>query len=224
MSWLEKILGSPPFGQMAAHAKQVHECVKLLTPLTTALIDENHDEIERLRSTMSAEEHKADEIKNSVRTQMAGTLFLGMNRNDFMRLLSLQDDVADAAEDFAVILTIRKTRLHPELHDEFRALVAQSIHVGEHLLDLCEEVAVLAESSFQGKESKKFLDAIQAIGQEEWQADKLARHFAKHFYAMEESLNPTTLMFYDKYCTSLGKISNRAEKTAKFLRQIILSQ
>ena len=48
-----------------------------------------------------------------------------------LRFLSAQDDVADAAEDFAVVVQLRKTALHRDLREDFRAFVNQVISVSE---------------------------------------------------------------------------------------------
>ncbi|MHC4312227.1 MAG: DUF47 family protein [Planctomycetota bacterium] len=65
------------------------------------------------------------------------------------------------------------------------------------------------------------LKSIAKIGEEEWQADRLERKFARHLYNIEDKLDPVTIMFLDKYCKTLGRVSNNAEKTAKYLRLII---
>ena len=63
--------------------------------------------------------------------------------------------------------------------------------------------------------------AIDKIGEEEWQVDRLERKFARRFYGMEEKIDTLTIIFLDKYCQTLSCVSNNAEKTAKYLRLII---
>ncbi|MHC4691006.1 MAG: DUF47 family protein, partial [Planctomycetota bacterium] len=65
------------------------------------------------------------------------------------------------------------------------------------------------------------LEGIEKIGEEEWQADKLARRFARNFYSMEDNLDTLTIIFLEKYCSTLSTVANNAEKTAKYLRLII---
>ena len=221
MSVIERFFGSSPFGLLLEHTEKVHSCVELLEPLTQALFDQDFEKIQDLHHEMSRREHEADDIKSSIREKVSSAYLLSIRREDLMRFLSYQDDVADCAEDYAVVLSIRNTVVPEELQEDFLALVRQVIVVSEHLLDLAKELSLLVESAFTGKEAEKFQLGIDAIGKEEWESDRLQRRFARHFYSIEDQLDPTTLSFFDKYCLNLGAVANSAEKTAKYLRQLI---
>ena len=221
MSVIERFFGASPFGLLLAHTEKVHTCVQLLEPLTQALFDQDYEKIEKLHHEMSTREHEADEIKSSIREKVSSAFLLSIRREDLMRFLSYQDDVADCAEDYAVVLSIRNTVVPEELKEDYLALVRQVIVVSEHLLDLSKELSLLVESAFAGKEAEKFQAGIDAIGKEEWESDRLQRRFARHFYSIEDQIDPTTLFFFDKYCLNLGAVANSAEKTAKYLRQLI---
>ena len=221
MGLLGNLVGGSPFKTLVEHARKVHECVALLRPLTDALIDGKYDEIEKLHHKMSKMEHEADLIKTKIRKNLTHSIFLAIDRHDLKRYVGIQDDIADAAEDYAVVLTLRNTKVPEELRDDFLGFVDQVIVVSEHLLTIAEEIALLAESAFSGAEALKILDGIDHVGQEEWEADKLQRHFAKHCYSIEDKMDPVTLSFLYKYCCTLSTVANNAEKTSKFLREII---
>ena len=147
--------------------------------------------------------------------------FLSVGRLELSQFLAYQDDVADAAEDFAVVLLLRKTKIPKELQSDFMVFVEQVINVSEHLMGLTNKLSTLAEAAFTGEEAEDVLKAIEEIGEEEWKADRLERKFARKFYSMEDQLDPITIMFLDKYCKRLSTVANTAEKTAKYLRLII---
>ena len=224
MSLVKKVFGTSPFGALAEHTKKVHECVELLRPLTEAFITGDYVRIEQLHHEISRTEHEADEIKNEIRDQISKLFMLSVGRHEVLKFLSAQDDVADAAEDFAVVLRLRKTALHKDLTDDFRAFVSQVISVSELLLGAADDLAVLAELSFEGEHADRVLKTIDKISREEWEADKLQRRFALHYYDIEDQLDPTTLVFYDRYCQRLGGVANSAEKCAKLLRTLIVGQ
>ena len=215
------IFGQSPFLSLHSHSEKVHECVELIKPLTEALLAEDYDKIEELHSLMSKTEHEADQIKTALRDQITKMYFLSVGKHELSEFLAYQDDVADSAEDYAVVLTLRNTKLPEELRDTFLAFVEQIIGVSRQLTGLSEKLAILAEAAFTGKEAQDMLDTIDKIGQEEWQADRLGRQFARKFYGMEDRLDPITILFLDKYCKTLGEVANNAEKTAKYLRLII---
>lgn len=221
MKVLDKFFAPSPFIQLHEHSKKVYECVELVRPLTNALLEEDYGKIEELHNVMSRTEHEADQIKTDLRDRMAKMYFLSVGRSELSRFLAYQDDVADAAEDFSVVLLLRKTKLPEELKSDFMAFVEQVIKVSEHLMNLAERLSTLAEAAFSGEEAQEMLAAIEKIGEEEWQADRLERKFARHLYSIEDKIDPITIFFLDKYCKNLGLISNTAEKTAKYLRLII---
>ncbi len=221
MKVLDKFFAPSPFVHLHEHSKKVHECVELLRPLTNALLEEDYERIEELHNVMSKTEHEADQIKTELRDRISKMYFLSVGRSELSRFLAYQDDVADAAEDFAVVLLLRKTKLPEVLKTDFVAFVEQVINVSEHLMNIAERLSTLAEAAFSGEEAREMLEAIEKIGEEEWQADRLERKFARHLYSIEDTVDPITIFFLDKYCKTLGTISNAAEKAAKYLRLII---
>ncbi|MFQ5511414.1 MAG: DUF47 family protein [Candidatus Krumholzibacteriia bacterium] len=221
MDFIRKLFGASPFRMLVEHTKKVHDCVLLIRPITDALLEEDYDKLGELHNEMSRTEHEADVMKDQIRDMLTGVQLLSVGRYELTRFLAVQDTIADAAEDFSVVVLLRKTRMHPDLKEGFVEFVEQVIHVSRQLLALSEDLSVLAEAAFTGAEADRVLKAIDNIGQEEWKADKFQRAFAKHFYSLEKELDPTTLSFYDKYCQTLSRVANHAESTAKFLRLII---
>jgi len=224
MRLVGKFFGASPFKLLVEHTRAVHECVKLVQPLTNALIAGDYEKIETLHHEMSKLEHEADLTKSQIRDSMSKMFLLSVGRYELAQFLSLQDNVADAAEDYAVVLLLRKTAVPPELKEDFVAFVNQIVLVSEHLLSLSEELSLLEEAAFTGAEAERVLASIDKIGAEEWKADKLQRKFARGFYEMEDQLDPITIYFLDKYCHTLSEIANTAEKAAKFLRQLIVKR
>ena len=221
MSLFGKLLGKTPFAALVEHTKKVHECVILIRPLAEALLAEEYEKIRDLQHEMSKLEHEADEMKHAIRKRVSDHIFFSVDRTDLQKFLSSQDDIADAAEDFAVVLRLRKTKIHPELEEVFMAFVDKVIEVSEELVTAGEELTLLAETGFSGVEAKSLLERVDKVSQLEWEADKCQRRFAEKYYGIEDKLDPVTIMMYDKYCRTLSKAANKAEGTAKRLRHMI---
>ena len=221
MSLLAQFLGKNPFTKIVEHTRKVHECVKLLWGLTEAWAEGDRELINQLHHQMSQTEYEADQIKNEIRKFLFSHYFLSVNRELVSGYLSQQDDVADACEDFAVLLRIRNTPLHPELKEPFLNYVKKVIEMSENLLSAASELNLIAESAFSGKEAEKVMEISKQISEQEWEADKLERRVAEKFFSLEKELDPITIMMYDKINRKLGQIANNVEKVAKNLQLII---
>ncbi len=221
MGLLKNIFGHSPFKSLNQHTQKVHDCVKMIEPMTDALLEKDFDKVENFHNEISRTEHEADILKTELREKIDRIYLLAVEKGELSKFLTYQDSVADAAEDYAVVLNLRRTRIPEELRQELRGFVKQVVKVSEHLLDLANKLSELAESAFAGEEAEKVLKGIDNVGQEEWKTDRLARAFCKHFYSLEENIDPITIFFLDKICNRLGRIANSAEKTAKYLRLII---
>jgi len=221
MTIIGRFFGSSPFKFVAEHTKKVHDCVKLLQPLTEALLAEDYEKIAEIHDRMSRTEHEADQIKNQLRDDISRVYLLSVEKSELKRFVQMQDAVADSAEDYCVVLLLRKTRIPDAVREEFSAFVAQVIHVSELLLSVAEELSLLAEAAFTGREAERVLEAIDKISYEEWQADRIQRSLARHVYDLEAELDPVTLIFLDKYCQTLGEVANDAERAAKYLHTMI---
>ena len=221
MSILQKLFSESPFRALSEHTAKVHECVELIRPIVDALLKEDFDKINELQDVMSKTEHEADVIKTDIRQMLSSGLMFSVKRDDLSHYLAYQDDVADAAEDFAVVVSIRKTKIHPQLRDDLKGFVEQVINVSEKMLEMATNLGVLARRAFSGPEADAVIEGIVQLGEEEWKADRLQRKFARHCYVLEDQLDPVTIMFYEKICSTLSAVANKAENTGKFLHMLI---
>ncbi|KPJ98386.1 MAG: hypothetical protein AMJ60_08385 [Desulfobacterales bacterium SG8_35] len=222
MNIIQELFGKSPFGPLVEHTKKVHECVEMIRPLMEALVNENYEEIRRLQDQISKLEYEADTIKHNVRDHLPRRYFMPVDRVDLEGFISSQDNIADKAEDFAVILTLRKTKLHPDIMDKFFDFVDQIFQVTGTLLTAAVELNNLAEASFSGAEAKVVLSLLKGLNEEEWKADRMARSLSKDVYALEKQLDPITIIFYEKMILTLGAIANEAENAGDMLRTMIL--
>ena len=223
MSIIQELFGKSPFGPLVEHTHKVTECVEIIRPLMEALVNEDYVEIRRLQDQVSKLEYEADMIKHEVREHLPRRYFLPVDRVELEKFIGCQDKIADKAEDFAVILTLRQTKLHPDVMDKFFDFVDQVFLVTKNLLSAAEELKNLAEVSFSGSEAQNILKLLDGLNEEEWKADRKARSLSKDIYALEGQLDPITLLFYEKMLLVLSEIANEAENAGDMLRIMIIN-
>lgn len=223
-SLIEELFGRSPFGALQEHTRKVHECTKLVVPLLEACVAADREAIHRLQDQVSKMEYEADLIKHEIREHLPRRYFLPVDRSDVERFLHSQDQIADHVQDFAVILLIRDTRIHPELVAGFREFVEHILAVVDLLVSAGEEIDSLAEASFGGAEAEAVLKRLAGLNEGEWKADRLQRKLSMRIYVIEKQLDPITIFFYEKMLRSLSGIANAAENTGEVLRQMIIKR
>jgi predicted phosphate transport protein (TIGR00153 family) len=221
MAIIQDLFGKSPIGHLVDHARKVHECVELVKPLLEAVIAEDYELIHKLQDKVSKIEYEADLLKHDIRDHLPRRFFLPVNREELDGFLQCQEKMADYAEDFSVILMIRKTTLHPNLHADFLSFVDQVFQVSGSLLTAAVEFRTLAEVSFSGAEARMVLGIIKDLGQEEWKADRIARDLSIKMYKLEDEVGAINLMFYEKMLLKLSAIANEAENAGDYLRAMI---
>ena len=219
--YITELFGKSPFGSIVEHSKKVHECVELLWPLMEALVQEDQDQIMTLHSRMARLEYEADLIKHEIRGFISQRSFLPVDRSDLLNFLEHQEKIADHAEDFAVILTLRKTVVTAELHDHFFEYLKQVFQASGLLLTAAVEFRNLAETAFGGAEARSILKLIEGLNQEEWKADKMSRKLSRKVFALEGKEEILNILFYEKMIMKLGSIANQAENAGDYLRVMI---
>ena len=102
MSLFESLFARSPFSPLQSHMEKVAECVQKIEALFQAFFESKHDAISTLAAEISDMEHAADLTKNEIRNNLPKGLFLAVNRGDLLEILSLQDTLADRAEDIGI--------------------------------------------------------------------------------------------------------------------------
>jgi len=215
------LFGRSPFEPLVDHARKVHACVAMIRPVAEGVLAGDVEKLAQLQHDMSKTEFEADQLKDRVRQSLPKRYFLPVRREDVARFLAEMDKIADAAEDFAVIATLRVLKLPEGLHADFLALVDKVLQVSESLLGVAEHLAELQKESFVGPDADDVLLRIQQVCHMEWESDKLNRRLARRAYGVHD-LDPVTLMLLDKLSRALSRLADHAENVGKNLRLMIL--
>ena len=202
---------------------KVRACVDQIEPLFKALSKEDYDEVDKISELIVKLEHEADKIKDDIRTHMRQSVFLPVDKKDFMHLLSAQDDIADAVEDLAVLLRIKNLNVPEVIRASLDELVDHVIKTACAGCDLILELEALLESSFGGAEAEKVEKATQVLGTLEWEADRKQFKLAQKLFSLESQINAPDLLLWNEVIKKLGAVADKTEQIGKTLR-IFLSQ
>ncbi len=210
-----------PFKPLQAHMEMVMECVALVPDLMEAIVDRDEDKIKAIRKEITRTEHEADLVKNELRDNLPRTLFMPVSRSDLLELLHHQDDIADGAEDAAILSDMKLLELPEELGGDVVAYANMCVRAARSAQELVGKLDELLETGFTGPEADGVMKIIARIGQEEWEADKAAFKLLKSILNRADCSTCVDMILWMKLCEALGDIANAAEQVANHLRLLL---
>jgi predicted phosphate transport protein (TIGR00153 family) len=216
-----KLFGRSPFAPLQTHMKKVEECVLLLPDIFETYWNEDYDSVEVIAKKISKTEHAADLIKNNIRNQLPKSLFLSMDRGALLEILSLQDSLADTAEDVAILLSLKKAPVLDSIKDEFKLLIDKNLEAFNKVCQVINELDELVEASFGGIEAEKVRVIIHEIAVNEHEADLIQRRIMKDMYNNDDAIPYAIFLLREKILASLSEIADISEKLAYRIRMTL---
>ncbi|MDP7148514.1 MAG: TIGR00153 family protein [Nitrospinaceae bacterium] len=221
MRTILSMFAKSPFKPLVSHIDKVNECVSQIVPLFEAYKSGDYIKVEKISQQIEKAEHKADKIKDNIRQHLPQSIFLPVDKRDFMHLLSAQDDIADAVEDLTVIMRLKDIEIPEELLEPLMDLVQHVVDIANAACSMIRELEDLLESSFGGAEAEKIEKMAQGLGTSEWEADKKQFLIAKKLFSMDDKLNAAELFLLNELIKKLGGVADQSEKIGKTLRMFL---
>ncbi|MDP7610906.1 MAG: TIGR00153 family protein [Nitrospinaceae bacterium] len=218
MRTIFSMFAKSPFKPLVSHIDLVQECVNQIIPLFEFLQARDYQKVEETSKRIEKLEHKADKIKDDIRSHLPQSIFLPVDKRDFMRLLSAQDDIADAVEDLAVLLRIKNLEIPGTLNESLMDLAHHVVGAANEACRMIRELEDLLEASFGGAEAEKVEKMAQNLGTAEWEADKKQFLLAQQLFSLGDQLSAADLLLMNEVVKKLGGVADEAEKIGKTLR------
>ena len=215
------LFGRSPFAPLQSHMDLVSKCVHHLLDIFDALEKGEIDRIEKIAERISTHEHDADLIKNDIRNHLPKSLFLPIDRESLLSILSLQDQIADKAEDVAVLISLKPVPLLPIFKEEFKLFLKTNIETFEEARLIVKELNELVEFSFGGMEAAKVRSMVDTVAFREHEVDIIQRRLLKNLFKAEKELDYISFFQLQKLFETIASISNLSENLAYRIRTIL---
>jgi hypothetical protein len=220
-SAIAKLFGKSPFAPLQSHIDNVSLCIEKLPALFMAFSENDTKKVQQIALEISNLEHEADKTKNDIRNHLPKSLFLPIDRADFLIILSIQDSFADKAEDIGILTTLRFLENYQELKPEFDCFWEGNIKAFFLAKSIMQEFDSLIEASFGGVEAAKVKDIIDQIAEIEEDLDHQQYNLLKKIYQASESLPYSSFHLWLMLLKDIGSLSNSAESMGNKVRMIL---
>lgn len=221
MQTLARLFGRSPFAPLQRHMDRVATCVRQLASLFEALGAQDYAKTAALAKEISKLEHDADLTKNDIRNNLPAGLFLPIAKASLLEILSLQDNLADCAEDVAVLLTFADLQILPTFAPEFQAFLDKNLETFEGAHAIICEMGELLESSFGGTEAAKVSRMVEEVAFKEHEADLLQATLLKKMFQCAADFSPQLFFLWMQVIQALAGISDESEKLGNRVRMTL---
>lgn len=218
---LARLFGRSPFAPLQTHMVKVANCVHEIIPLFEAVSKQDFALVEKICEKISKLEHDADLTKNDIRNNLPSGIFLPIAKASLLEILALQDDIADKAEDTAVLLGFRNLIMVPSLEADFNAFLKKNLETFEAVFKVIKEMDQLLETSFGGSEAEKVKKMVEDVAYKEHEVDLLQRQLMKKIFSAGEKMSSPDFLLWTKVVAELACISNDSEKLANRVRMTL---
>jgi predicted phosphate transport protein (TIGR00153 family) len=221
MQTLARLFGRSPFAPLRTHMAKVASCVHTIVPLFEALKQRDYDLVNTVAERISKLEHDADVTKNDIRNHLPTGVFMPVARAPLLEILSLQDNLADHAEDTAILLTFRQIVIEPVFQNELEQFLKKNLDAFNGVYLIIQEMEELLESSFGGPEAEKVKKMVEKVAFLEHEADLLQRQLVKILFGKCEEMSPPTFYLWMKIIHEIASLSDESEKLANRVRMTL---
>jgi len=209
------IFSRSPLGPLHEMMGEIETLMGMVPELLNAVKAGDFSSTKETAKKIMQLEHEIDTLKNDIRDHLPHSVFLPLDRKDFLRILSNMDDIADCIEDIAILFTLR-TMTIPEGFED--SLFDVWMRVQETFAECKKMIAGfddLIASGFSGPTANAFLEMIDSVNQFEWETDKRVYKASQAILALEDSESPVAIMMWMKILDKMGNVADSCESMAK---------
>lgn len=214
MSTIGKLFGRSPFGQIQQHMDQVSKCIHKMSEAIDVVKAGRFEELERFSVEVSQLEHQADQIKDDIRSRLLKRVFMPIDRSEVLEILSLQDSLADTAEDICKVLTLKELPMPDDLKQDFDQFVEHNLQAFNIVASVIKQLDELIESGFGGVEAERIRGLAKDAAFAEHQADLIQLQLLKKIYARDGDMTVGEFHLWMRLTRLLSQVSNVSENLA----------
>ena len=223
MKIVAKLFGKSPFKPLQEHMNIVQECAGKVPQLFDALKSNDYAKFDQLVREISHLEHQADLKKNDIRSHLPKTTFLPVARGDLLDILSIQDNISDAAEDVGILMSMKRLKFAIEIENEFEQFIKKVIQTLHKSWEVMDQIDELVEYTFSGPEADKVCSIIDEVCLLEHEADKAQMKMLQSFFNQEDKFTKGEFILYLKAFEKVADIANYSEKLGNRIRTLLLT-
>lgn len=216
-----RLFGRSPFKPMQEHMRVVVRCAGQVPDMFDALCEGDHDKVLAIKEKIFELESEADAIKDELRAHLPKSLMMPVSRNDLLNVLEVQDQIANTAQDIAGLLVVRRMEVPGSMCELLIALTRRCDDACVQAARIIGEFDELIETGFRGRESELVGGMVDELLKIETDTDRMAFDLLQALFAIEDKMNPVSVIFWFQLINQIGNLADDAEKVGNRLRLLL---
>ena len=223
MRSIAKVFGRSPFIPLQMHMEKVAGCIDLVPEILDAYQQHDSERVESLAGKISELEHEADNIKHDIRNSMPRGIFMPVDRTNLLRILNIQDSIANRAENIAVLLTFKQARSFEGFEDMFTSFVTKCLEAFTLARNVIDQLDELLETGFGGIEAQSTMELVEMVALKEYATDLGQRELVRGLLAHEDIVSYGDFFLWTRIIRQVASVADQSEKLAAAVRMTLES-
>jgi predicted phosphate transport protein (TIGR00153 family) len=200
---------------------KVIDCVLKVKEIFLKLEEKDYAAVTKIGKEISELENEADLIKNEIRNNLTGKVFIPIEKSTILEILAIQDGIADKCEDIGVLLTYKQIDILPEMKIDFDNFLNKNIEAVKKTYLLIEKMERVIKSTFAGKDGESIKALVDEVAFLEHEADQFQQKLLQNLFSNDDKMSYATFYLWIHILKTLSDLSNYSEKMANRVRTMI---
>lgn len=218
---IANLFARSPIKPLQQHMEVVRQCAEEVITLFEALVGGNDTALQESVDKIFALEGEADSIKHDLREHLPKSLFMPVERGGLLKILDIQDHIADTAQDIAGLLQVRKFEVPVSFNEPLLALVRRCIDACLLCEKIINELDELLAVGFRGPQAEVVESMVVELNKIESDTDQMGTDLSRLLFTMEGEISDVSLILWSRLIRDIGGLADDAEMVGNRLRLLI---
>jgi len=211
------VFARSPIKPLQEHMTKAYNCASLLVEFFKAAKAGEWKQAKAIQQTIDKTEDEADALKRELRLHLPKSLFLPVPREAILELLTVQDEVANKAEDISGLIIGRQMEIPKAMAQKMEHYLHRAVEAVKQATIAIDELSELFETGFSENEVLIIEKMIYQLDTIEHDTDQMQVQLRAELFKIEDKLPPVHVMFLYKIIDGIGELADIAQQVGKRL-------
>ena len=144
-----------------------------------------------------------------------------VERVNLLQILSLQDSIANRAENIGVLLTMKQARSFPGFDDRFDEFLNKTIETFDLARSIIDQLDELLETGFGGREAQTVKELTDMVAYKEHEVDVIQGVLLRELLAHEDEVSYGDFFLWTRVLRQVSSVADRSERLAIAVRMTL---